>query len=114
MEIEGFVRMALSKRFDSDAMDFQLVLSTEESSFRVKEQSELAKRSITQRVIVNGLKVNGSNVSVDADRLFAVGKIKSVLPFPIVVNLSTTDRTPGNPYGLLLKGVSQSKQEETK
>jgi hypothetical protein len=113
VEIDAFVRTALPKRFDSDAADAQVVLSSEENGFRAKEQDELAKRSMSQRVLVNGMKVNGSDVTVDADRLIAVGKIKSVIPFPVTVSLSTTDRTPGNPYGLVIRRVSQIKQEES-
>lgn len=112
-EVDTFVRMALTKRFDSDAVDAQVVLSTEENSFRGKEQDELAKRSMAQRILVNGMKVNGSDVTVDADRLISIGKVKSVIPFPVTVSLSTTDRTPANPYGLVIRRVSQIKQEES-
>jgi hypothetical protein len=111
-EIDAFIRVAIGKRFDSDATDYQVYLSDAESGFRGKEQTELSKRGMSQRIIVNSTKVDGSNVTVDADRLIAVGKIKSVLPLPVTVNISTTDRTAANPYGLVMRRVSQIKQEE--
>jgi hypothetical protein len=105
-EIEQFVRFALPKRFDTEVQDFKLFLSDEESAYRAKEQDELAKKGMVQRVLVNSIKMEGSTITVDADRMISVGKIKSVLPFPLTVFLSSMDRSELNPYGLVIQRVS--------
>jgi hypothetical protein len=113
-EIDAFVRMALTKRFDTGATDTEIFLSDEENGFRAKEQDELSKRNITQRLVINGLKIDGSTVTVDADRLLSVGKVKSAIAFPLVVTLATLDRSTADPYGLSIRRVAQAKQEVSK
>jgi hypothetical protein len=111
-EIDAFVRTALSKRFDTSAQDTDAFLADDERGFRTQEQTELAKKQVTERVLVNAIKVDGTNVTVDADRLLSVGKIRSALPFVLKVEIATQSRTPSNPYGLLLKKVSALKEDD--
>lgn len=113
-EIENFIRVALPKRFDTRAQDAFAFLSPEERNFRNREQDDLSKKGITQRCFVNTVKVDGNAVTVDADRVISVGKIKSALAFPLTVTLASTDRTPANPYGLVLQRVSAINTEENK
>jgi len=114
-EIESFVITALSKRFDSNASDSKVFLSTTEEGFRAKEQEELKMKEMSQRISVNKIsKLDGTKAQVDADRTLSVGKVRSTLPFPLTVTLASTARTPGNPYGLIIQRVSQGAQEETK
>jgi hypothetical protein len=111
-EIEAFVREALLVRFDTNAQVKPGYLSLEEEKFRTQEQLELKKREIVQRIIVNSVVVNGQTVSVNSDRLFAVGAVRSVLPFPLVLNIGTVTRSETNPYGLTLLQVSAPKSDE--
>src|SRR4051794_36631107 len=62
-EIDQFIRFALPKRFDTAAQDFKLFLSDEEAAYRAKEQDELAKKGMEQRVLVNSIKVDGAKIS---------------------------------------------------
>ncbi len=113
-EIDNFVHFVIPKRFDSDAVDSAVVLSSDEESFRNREQEELSKKSMSQRVVVVSVKEEGTNVTVDTDRILTIGKLRTALAFPLQISLSTTDRTSANPYGLVLKRVSQLKEEELK
>lgn len=105
-EIEGFAKAALAKRFDTDAQGFKEFLADDEVSYRNKEQDELSKKGMTQRVLVNSVKINGSSLTVEADRILSLGKIRSALIFPLHITIGTTERTDGNPYGLIIKQVS--------
>jgi len=114
-EIEAFVRQAIPKRFDSKGSEAQLVLSSDEYGFRLKEQQELKSRGISQRVVVNEVSIEGTAVRVDADRILNASNLRTAVAFPVTLELSQTDRTPANPYGLVMARVSQSKpKEETK
>jgi hypothetical protein len=112
-EIEAFLKFALSKRFDSTASDSKIFLSGEEEGYREKEQDDLSKKGMTQRTLFNAItKVEGSVITVDADHILSVGKIRTILPFPLTVTLSSTDRTEGNPYGLIIRRVAQNQSTE--
>lgn len=111
-EMDQFVRIALEKRFNSEAQDFRTYLSGEEAQYRMKEQEELTKKGINQKVLVNSLKIEGTNVTVDSNRILSVGKVRSALSFPLKVQLLSTERTPSNPYGLILVKVSQIQEEK--
>lgn len=111
-EIDAFVRQALPKRFDSKGVETQLVLSAEEYGFRLKEQQELKSRGINQRVVVNEVSVDGPTVKVDADRILTATNLRSAVAFPVTVELTQTDRTAANPYGLILARVAQAKSKE--
>ncbi len=113
-EIEAFVRFALSKRFDSEVSDPRIFLGEEEFAYRLKEQEELTRKGMKQKVIAASIKVTEKWVEVDADRIFSVGSIRSNVPFTILVQVATTSRTPANPYGLLIQRVSQMNKEEPK
>lgn len=114
LEIETFVFAALSQRFDTNAVVTGGYLSIEEELSRRQEQRDLVNKGMNQTVIINSVKIDGQKVFVDSDRLIAIGQIRSALPLPLLVNLSTTDRTEGNPYGLLIEKVSIVKKEDKK
>lgn len=113
-EIKSFLLEALPMRFDSDAYVKDGFLSIEESVARDKEQTTLKQRQITQRVVVSDVKVDGKNIVATADRLFSVGAIKSALAFNLNVTIQQTNRTEANPYGLVLRAVSQIEAKENK
>ena len=80
----------------------------------MKEQDELSKKGVVQRVFVNNIKIDASNAVIDADRVLSVGKVRSALVFPLKVVIGSTSRTESNPYGLILRKVSQVQDEASK
>lgn len=111
-ELETFIRVAIPLRFDSKASDYRGYLSDDELTFRIKEQDDLTKKGMSQRVVVNAVKVEKDTFTIDADRIFSVGKVRSALSFPLVVELLSTGRTGSNPYGLILRRVKQVTEKE--
>lgn len=112
-EIDAFVREALSRRFDAKAADVSLYLSAAELAGRQREQDELSRKGVNQKIIVNGTTIEGDTVTVDADRILVIGKVRSILPFPLTLSLSSRERTRANPYGLTLQKVTPLKVEES-
>ncbi|MBI4403625.1 MAG: hypothetical protein HY537_05665 [Deltaproteobacteria bacterium] len=112
-EIEAFIRGSVPSRFDSNSNAAQF-LSTDELMFRNKEQDELLKKEMTQKVVVNSIKLDGARFIVDTDRIISIGKVRTALAFPLIVELSSTTRSEINPYGLVLKRVSQFSEEGNK
>jgi len=112
-EIEAFLRTALSQRFDSGVEPSLEVISLEEVSFKKQEQQDLTSKNMRQKVIINSVDMSGADAKIDADRLIAVGQVRTALAFPIRATISTTNRSDSNPYGLILNRVSQiSKKDE--
>lgn len=112
-EIEGFVREALSERYNSDAVVIGDYFSLEELKGRENEQTELKRREIKQKIIVNSITKSGPNLIVDADRVFSVGLIRSAFQFPLNVSIANTTRSTANPYGLVItKAVPITKEEK--
>jgi hypothetical protein len=110
-EIENFIRIALSQRFDSDikANDF---LEAELQNLKSKEQAELMSRQMKQFLHLNSLAGDHGIYSVDSDRVISVGAVRSALRFPLKVQIAAVSRTTGNPYGLLLTNVEQIKESK--
>lgn len=113
-EMERFVREVLKKRFDTDALDSQVFLAGDEYATRLKEMDEFSKKGMAQRVFVNAVKIASSGITVDADRIISVGKIRSALPLPLALKVKFTDRSEGNPYGLILSDTKLISTEEKK
>ena len=113
-EIERFIRVALSKRFDTDALDVPVFLSASELNVRSKEVEELTKKGMSQKVLMNSVKIDQGKITVDADRIISVGKVRSALPLPLNVRVKSTDRSTGNPYGMVISDVSLISGEEKK
>lgn len=109
-DIEAFLADAIPKRFDSDAADWKSFLSADESAFRVKEQQELSKNGVTQKVVVKSVKPDGAGATVEAARLIFMGNKASAAFFPLKISLNTTGFTLSNPYGLILERVSEAKE----
>jgi hypothetical protein len=110
-EVEAFVREALGQRFDTDAVLVPGMMSTEEENFRKQEQEGLKSSRMTQRIIVNKVTSDKDGVTVDADRLIAVGSVRSAFVFPLSLALSSTTRNDSDPYGLVLVRVTQQRNE---
>lgn len=117
-EVETFIREAISQRFDSMATLNGDLLSIDELQSRQKEQEELKRREMKQRVLVNTITKSGDLFLVDTDRLLSVGTIRSVLIFPLQVGIESTTRSESNPYGLVLTKIkpvtSENKENKPK
>lgn len=111
VEIESFVEMALSQRFDTKDPGREVFLSTSERELRAKEQKDLLARKLVQRVVVGSVVVEDAGIKVDADRLITVGEIRSAFKFPLVVKVESVSRTTANPYGLVLSDVKPIEQK---
>ena len=112
-EIKTFISLALEMRFNSEVKVNPDYMGKNELSFREREQDELKKKGMSQKIIVNSIKSDKGDFLVDGDRLFSVGKIRSVLPFPLKGKISSVERTEANPYGLILEKIEpyQDKSE---
>jgi len=112
-EVQSFIKEAVALRFDS-------LISRDPSSFMVqdlfiarsKEQDELKRNGIDQRLIVRNVRVEKDYFLIDADRLVAVGKVRSAIPTVLIVRVSSKSRSLTNPYGLVLTNVDQLKEEK--
>jgi hypothetical protein len=113
-EIEGFIREAVSARFDSDSSLGNDYLALEELRNRDGEQTELKRRDIKQKIIVNSVSKSQSGILVDADRLLSVGAIRSAFSFPLSIQIQNQTRSANNPYGLVVVKFSQTKPGEEK
>lgn len=111
-EITAFLMEALKARFDTDVGE-TLALSEEEARFREQEQKDFKEKGIHQRLIFNGVKkIEGTEISVDADRLISVGPVRSAFAFPLLVTIGSVKRTDVNPYGLRLMQVKPIQDEK--
>lgn len=110
-EITAFVEKALGARFNTRPDNLEY-LAFKQRGFRDKEQIELSKQNMAQKVIVSDVKITKEVILVNADRFISIGKIRSVLRFPLKVIIESTDRTDSNPYGLLLSDVNPIEEEK--
>lgn len=113
-EIEAFIKIALSQRFNSGEAVHPIFLSSDEESARLLEQKELLQRDMSQTTVIHSVQVEGEKITIDADRLISVGSIRSALAFPLQATVSSQSRTEINPYGLVLSKVISLKTEESK
>lgn len=113
-EIESFLKETVTERFNSDAVVVSDYFALEELKARDSEQTELARREIKQKVVVNAITKQGDGYLVDADRILSVGKIRSAFQIPMIVTIAKATRTSGNPYGLVVLRVAPIKTEDKK
>ncbi|MBL7555110.1 MAG: hypothetical protein JNM24_04745 [Bdellovibrionaceae bacterium] len=104
-EIKTFLSLALEKRFNSETFNEEFYLSFEQRERRKSEQMEMKQRNILQTVIFRNFKTSGSELLIDADRLIALGEVRSAFPIKLVGRIEIVKRTVENPYGLLLVGL---------
>jgi hypothetical protein len=112
-EIQSFVKDAVALRFDSRvSRDPATYMVQDLLITRAKEQDELKKSGIDQRVIVRAVKLDGDHFVIEADRLIAIGKARSALPTVLTAKISSKGRSLSNPYGLVLTSVDQQKEDK--
>ena len=109
--MESFISEAISYRFDSDVNPMSDFFSTEEMENRIHEQEEFSKKGISQMVIVHprSIKVDGSKVSFNAERIILVQNLRSTLPFSLEATISIVDRSQNNPYGVKIEELKEIK-----
>jgi hypothetical protein len=105
-EIESFINEAVNKRFNSDVASSDGYLSPEEDLGRKKDQQTLASQGMRQRVLVNSVKIDGNQLTLDCDRVISVGAVRSAFSFPLTATIATVLRSESNPYGLVLVNVT--------
>lgn len=111
-EIENFIRVAISARFDSILKNDPAIYLTENlQTARMKEQVELKNKSIDQRVFVRTIKFSQDKYLIEADRLISIGKVRTAVPLDLTVNISSKVRSVSNPYGLILTFIDQVKED---
>lgn len=111
-EVEGFLREALTQRFDSESVVQGDLISLEELGNRSIEQEEMKRRGVRQNVVVRSIQEKDGAYLVDSDRVLAVGGLRSALAFPLLVKLQRASRSQSNPYGLVLFKVSAQATNE--
>jgi hypothetical protein len=112
VEIDSFLNFAIPVRFHSNPkLDPALVLTQDLLVARLKEQQELKAKSINQRVIVRSIRSEHGRYLVEADRLIAVGAVRTAVPLNLAVDFSSKIRSVSNPYGLILTFVDQIKED---
>ncbi len=114
-ELEGFFKLALEARFDSklDAeANSRSYLSMQMLKARELEQADLKKSSLTQKMLLDSIAVSKNEMFVKADRLIKTKNLSSVFPLLFKVKLDETTRSGTNPYGLVLREVTQVKVQK--
>lgn len=112
-EIHSFVKEAVALRFDSQVVrDPSAYMVQDLFVSRNKEQDELKKSGIDQRVIVRSVQLNNDRFIIEADRLVAVGKARSALPMILIARISSKARSLTNPYGLIMTSIDQEKENK--
>lgn len=111
-EIKSFLSESLPMRFDSNGYLKPGFLSLSEAAQRDQELQVIKQRQMLQRILISDITIAGKNITVAADRLISIGKVKSALPLTLKVVLEQTIRTESNPYGLILTNASQVAQKE--
>lgn len=101
-EIEGFSKQAMVARFDTNANGGNALLAKEERVTREKEQAEFRAKGIVQRLLVHKVKMDGIRTIVEADRILAVGDVRTAFGVTIEASFGSVERSAPNPYGLVL------------
>jgi len=110
-EIEVFLKTAISLRFDSTVtQDPSSYMIQDIYLNRTKEQEELKKSNVDQKMIVRNIEGKAGYFTINADRVVAVGKARSAIPIILEAKVSSKDRSVSNPYGLTLTSIEQKKE----
>lgn len=109
-EVEAFVTEAVKLRFDSKPQKDPLSFMVQDLLIaRSKEQEELNRSGIDQRLIIRSVNPEKDGFLVEADRLIKVKTARSALPTTLLVKVASKPRSLTNPYGLILTSVEAQK-----
>jgi len=111
-DIQQAIRLMLTSRFDSDAINAELFLSKRQMELRETEQKEMKSRGLYQGVIFRSAKVTKDEAVVEFDRVFSVGEIRSALKTVVKIAFEETEPNELNPYGLRLALASPMNQKK--
>lgn len=114
MEIEYFLKEALSQRFDTQVQATDGLLSPDELKLRDQEQKEFLSRNMKQRVILNSATESSDGFKLETDRIISVGEVRSAFKFSLLVKLESKARSLSNPYGLLVVSTKQVDDKDSK
>ena len=113
-EVEGFIRDALSARFDTDR-DRPSLMTIAQMETKQKELKEFLAKKISQVIFVDHIELkNNGEFKATLTRLLRVGAIRTALGFEIEAKIFETRRTEDNPYGLILSEVKPIEEEVKK
>ena len=110
-EIREFIRKALSQRFNTNERGFYL-LSKKEKKIRNLEQKGLSQKNIIQDIFIREIGFDKKKIQVNADRIFAVGQVRSNFPIKMFLDIKFQKRNFTNPYGLILNKVIPIQKSE--
>ena len=111
-ETKTFVEEVLKQRFNTGIMALPGYMKDSEENFKKQESDNLKSSNISQKIVVNNVKIEKDRIIVDSDRLISVGPVRSAFSFPLIVNVAPVPRTLGNPYGLQLVRVTKKDPKE--
>ncbi len=110
-EVLAFMREAVGLRFDSTvSRDPSAFMVQDLFAARSKEQDELKRGAVDQRLIVRSIRFEKDHFTIEADRLVAVGKARSAIPITLTARISSKNRSLSNPYGLVLTSIEQIRE----
>jgi hypothetical protein len=96
------VGLMIRARFDSNAISPELFLNPKQILLRDTEQRDMKARGMTQAVVAREIKFEKDQITVDLDRVIAVGEVRSALKARLKVSFEEVSPNELNPYGLLL------------
>ena len=115
-ELEGFLKASLSARFDTNPEQVgnlaKSFLSLQMLKARELEQIDLKKGALTQKILFDSIVSSSGGLIVKVDRLVKTKSLSSVFPLLFKVKLDETARSGENPYGLVLREVTQVKTKK--
>ena len=110
-EIRDFVEQAIESRFDHRFHFASTLFTKELAAGYQSEEEQYKRRGIQQTLVVNQVIVEGAEVTVDADRIVTMGKVRAVLKFSLKLKIAKVPRSNFNPWGLIIENIEVIKDE---
>lgn len=104
-EITEFLKSAVSSRFDSDVTPNPAFHPEIELEKRRREQEQLKKQGIAQKVVVDTIDLKKQLIVTD--RLIKVDEVRSAVVFKLRYTLKEASRSRMNPYGLIITSFEE-------
>lgn len=111
-DVDLALRLMLKARFDSEAIAPEVFLSKRQMELRQAESREMKARGLIQSVVFRKGSVSKDEATIEFDRVFAVGEVRSALKTVVRVAFEETEPTELNPYGLRLIEATPIEQKE--
>ena len=104
-EIDAFLRVALSERFNTKIEETGKYFTENESTLRVGEHKALKNKGVRQYINIHNIKQKGNEALVAADRILSFKEIRAATAIELSVQFAKVTRTEKNPYGLVLTSI---------